>query len=355
MKTLYTITILTGLSLGLLHAQEVRTTPVGYVTHTLKAGQFNLIGLTMHEAVTVTGTFETVVGTTDGVSGATSTGTTFTDTDVDFDSLLTDGTTYIVEITSGSSDGAVDLTGTIQELVWTSPSATTDFIVTSDDLESGDNIDTLEYQIRPSTSLQDLFGATPSIASGATATASDIVWVPAGNGTFNRYFYRTSLGGSGTWYNIVDDEVVTESIPLVYTDGVMVEVKSTSTDSELVITGSVKTEAISFSVFTGFNLFSNVYPIGSTLQNCGLDEDLASGATASVSDIVWLPSENGGFVRYFYRTNLGGAQTWFNITDNVEVGDLEEDGVSLTSAFFVERKAGSDNFNLIPPSTYTNL
>ena len=50
------------------------TKPSGFVTHTLKAGQFNLIGLTLHDSISVAGKFTTVAGTI------------LTDSNVDFDS-----------------------------------------------------------------------------------------------------------------------------------------------------------------------------------------------------------------------------------------------------------------------------
>ena len=104
-----TITTLAACLLGVAGATAQNppsafTTPAGFVTHTLRAGQFNLLGLTLHEPVVASG----------DLTGVTS--TQLTDTDVDFGAVLTTGTTYILEITDAED---ASLNGTIQEVtVW---------------------------------------------------------------------------------------------------------------------------------------------------------------------------------------------------------------------------------------------
>jgi hypothetical protein len=80
-----TITTLAAMLLGTVGAFAVEASavmkPSGFVVHTLKAGQFNLVGLTLHEPVTVTGSFEALSGTT------------LTDCEVYFDTSLATGKT----------------------------------------------------------------------------------------------------------------------------------------------------------------------------------------------------------------------------------------------------------------------
>jgi len=334
MKKITTLTIASMLAgVAGLHAQAF-TNPSGYVTHTLKTGQFNPIGLTLHEPVTVSGAFETVSGTT------------LTDDDVDFDSVLTDGTTYILEITSGT------LSGTIQEVVWNSPSATNN-IVTSDNLGSDGLVAADTYQIRAASTLQGVFGTPPELVSTAVAASSDLVWVPTASGSYDRYYYRTpAFGGTPEWTDATTGEAIGE-LPLVYTDGVFVQLRDTSPEIDLVVTESVRTESVTIPAFTGFNLISNVFPVGSTVQNSGLENALVSGATVSSSDVVWiLDVVTGQYDRYYYRTPVfGGSPGWVDAVDNSAIPDNFE----LPSAFFIQRVGGDTNIDIAAPAEYSNL
>jgi len=150
MKNTIKLTIV-ALFLGVssLMAQDSTTAytkPSGFVTHTLKAGQFNLIGLTLHKPVTVAGTFTAVSETT------------LTDSNVDFGSVLTAGKTYILEITD-AADSA--LNGTIQEITsWSGNAITTPVDLVAYGLSVGD-----KYQLREVATLQQIFGTPPIIKS----------------------------------------------------------------------------------------------------------------------------------------------------------------------------------------------
>ncbi|MEJ6701512.1 MAG: hypothetical protein QNL01_11165, partial [Akkermansiaceae bacterium] len=148
-----TITTLAALLLGTAGAfaqSTAYTMPSGFVTHTLKAGQFNLIGLTLHSPITVSGAFETVSGTT------------LTDTSVDFTTALTAGKTYILEITENTVDPS--LVGTIQEITsWTATMLTTPQDLDADGLAGETAVganDGAKYQLRAATTISDVFGAT---------------------------------------------------------------------------------------------------------------------------------------------------------------------------------------------------
>ena len=302
------------------------------MTHTLKSGEFNLIGLTLHESVVVAGSFESVSGTT------------LTDTDVDFDGVLTDGTTYILEITNAAN---ASLNGTIQEVtIWNGNAITTSDDLVADGLAAGDS-----YQLRRAATVQQVFGTPPALASTAAVNSSDIVLVPDGSGGYVRYFYRTPLFGTASWFNADTNQEVTEGIPVVFTDAIFVQLQDSSPDVDLVVTGSVKTDGVSIAVFNGFNPVSNVYPVGSTLQNSNLESTLTSSAAVTSSDSVWLPDGNGGYTRYFYRTPLFGDSSWVNATTGTEVTE----DVPLTSAFFIQRIGDSINVDITPPSSYEGL
>ena len=347
-----TITTLTALFLSvpvILAQTTAHTKPTGYVTHTLKKGQFNLVGLTLHEPITASGIFETVQSNDNGTPGTSSPEvdddySVLTDDEVNFSTTLTAGKTYILEITDAAD---TSLNGTIQEVtVWSNNTLTTPQDLYAEGLRAGD-----KYQIRAAVTLQQVFGEVSVLQANGSESSADVIWVPDAGGNFIRYYYRTSLGGGGTWYNATDTVAVSGDIPLVYTDAVMVQMRDASPDVSLVVTGTVKTGGVSIAVYNGFNLVSNVYPVGSTLQNSGLAADLESQGSEAASDIVWLPDGNGDFVRYYYKTALGGAQSWHNAsTDSTVSAD-----VPLTSAFFIQRGGTAKNMDLSPPSGYSGL
>ncbi|RUA07720.1 MAG: hypothetical protein DSY82_07765, partial [Flavobacteriia bacterium] len=296
------VALLLGASSLMAQNAEVYTKPLGVVKHTLKAGQFNLVGLTLHNPTLVAGSFTTVSGTT------------LTDSKVNFDSALTAGKTYILEITDAADPA---LNGTIQEITsWSGNAITTPVDLVAYGLSVGD-----KYQLREVATLQQIFGTPPIIKSTASVSSSDVVWVPDENGEYVKYFYKSSLIGSGSWYNVVTNTKVDGDIPIVYTDAIMVEVKPASPDVDLVLTGSVKTDDISIAVINGFNLVSSIYPVGATLQNSGIAADLKSTASPTSSDMVWLPDNSGGFVQYYYKTPLIGSPGWYNQTVGAPVSD----------------------------------
>ena len=198
-----------------------------------------------------------------------------------------------------------------------------------------------------------MFGNPPELVSTAVAASSDIVWVPTASGSYDRYYYRTPLfGGTSSWVNADTDAAIGE-LPLVYTDGVFAELRSTSPQLDLIVTGAVRTESITIPAFTGFNLISNVFPVGSTIQNSGLQDVLTSAAVAASSDIVWiLDTVTGQYDRYYYRTPLfGGAPAWVDAADD----SVLPDNFELPSGFFIQRIGGDTNIDIVAPPEYSNL
>lgn len=325
MKTT-TITTIAALLLGSssLFAAEAFTKPSGFVTHTLKAGQFNLIGLTLHESVAVSGTLT-------GVST-----TTLTDTNVDFDATLANTSTYILEITSGA------LSGTLQEVSqWGTPDVNS--LTTPNDLTAG--VDTVvvgdAYQVRQAATLEDVFGTTDSVLQkGVISTLADIVWIPDGLGGYGRYFLSTT----NLWKN-ASNNALAPNVPLVYVDAIFIQRKGA--DVDLVITGVVKSNSSAVVLTTGFNPVSVVAPVGSTLQNSGLSDSLTAGAIATLADIVWVADGSGGYDRYYYHS----TNVWRNATTNANVAV----DVVLPSGIFVQRKGAATEVVLTPPAGYSGL
>ena len=317
-------------SSGLMAQTTAYTKPSGFVTHTLKAGQFNLIGLTLHEAVTVTGSFSEVSGTT------------LTDEDVDFTATLTAGKTYILEITSGT------LSGTIQEITaWSGHTITTPADLVADGLAALDT-----YQMRKTMSLHDVLGATNSAGLQASANAdpreADIVFLPKSGGGFDRYFY-SSLADFDGWLNA---ETFAVSNPdLIYTDGIIIQRRGAS-DIDLVLTGTVKTVSTTLALTESFNYLGAVFPVGSTLDSSDLHTSLQTSANADPreADVVFIPKGEGGYNRYFYST-LDGFSGWLDAETFQAAG-----AIPISSGLIIQNKSGTSKPATIePPVGYSDL
>ena len=330
-----TITTLAAMLLGTAGAFAVEsaayTKPSGFVTHTLKAGQFNLIGLTLHQPIAVTGAFETVSGTT------------LTDSDVNFDTALTAGTTYILEIIDAAD---TSLNGTIQEVTdWSGNTITTPQNLVTDGLAVGD-----KYQLRAAKTISDIFGATNIAGLQPTdefkSDEADVVFVPNGAG-FDKYFYSNLTGATG-WFK--SDFTAADNAPLPYMDAIFV-LRRAATDLNLVVTGSVKTIQVTLALGAGaFNYITTVYPVGATLGNSGLEANLTATDEfkADEADVVYMPNGSGGYNTYFY-SDLTGAIGWFksDFTDATNV--------PMQTGIIILRRGAAINATITPPSSYSGL
>lgn len=335
-----TITTIAALLLGAAGAyaqggtsNTAYTKPSGFVTHTLKSGQFNLIGLTLHKPVAVSGELETVSEKT------------LTDTSVDFTTVLTAGKTYILEITANPAEPS--LVGTIQEVTsWAATTLTTPQDLGADGLtgDTGDGVDNANgarYQLREAVTLETVFGTTDSVLQkGVISTLADIVWIPDGAGEYNRYF----LSNTNQWKDATTNTAA-PNVPLIYVDALFVQRKGA--DVNLVVTGNVKTINTVVALSPGFNPISIIAPVGSTLQNLGLDKSLQAGVISTLADIVWVPNASGSYDRYYLHT----TNVWRDATTNADVAS----DVVLPKGIFIQRKGVAQNINITPPSGYSNL
>ncbi|MGJ8673389.1 hypothetical protein [Rubritalea sp.] len=319
-------------SLASMNAQTATTDPVGYVTVNLTGNGYNLVGLTLHEATEISGSFETVNGVQ------------LTDDDVDFSTILEDDTSYILEITSG------DASGLIQEI--TTTDVNTNVISTPDDLSDlgeGSISAGAEYKIRKAATISSIFGADNSagLLEGTSIGASDVIWVQNGSGSFNKYFYHSGqtvpFPISEGWKSSTLTDVST--LPLIYTDGLMIETNDSS-DKSLTLTGSVISQAKQMVVTEGFNLLGTVFPIGTTLSASGLENDLLGGTSLGTADVLWLSNESGGFDKYFYHT---GQTVPFPISAGWKNSTLSDASTQeISGAIFIERQSGDTSITSTP-------
>ena len=326
MKNLIPITLAATLvASGISSAQTpAYSKPSGYVTQQLQPG-FNLVGLTLQTAPAFSGQVSGVSGSTITLSSAVS-------------SVLPSGKTFILEVSSGVASGIV------QEFTQFSGSAIT--LPTS--IAGLANNDLVVIRIAPT--LEEVFGTL--LQSQATAGGSDIVWIPSGSGAYDRYYRKTPLFGAASWKKVGNPELDAPNTPLVYLDGMFVEVKSSA--KTLTVAGTVKVTPSKFSISTGFNLVGTTFPVGSTLSSSGLQSVLQTQATLGGSDVVWISTQPGSFTKYFYKTPLFGTPTWVSVVNNVQT-DIQGSTITVPGSVFIERKGVTKVVTITPPVSYNSL
>jgi len=302
--------------------------PAGFVTHTLKAQQLNLIGLTLHEPVVYSGSFDAVEGLA------------LRDSNADYDATLISDSSYVLEIVDNPTDPS--LNGVIQVITdWTAQEITTTADLAGDGLAAG-----AEYNLRAPKTISDVFGSSNSagLTAGANMASADVIWLHNGVG-FDKFYYSEGGGfggGEAGWKDDSGDDA--GDFPIIYTDAVIIQNKAL-TDKKLVVSGVVKTKAVTLALMEGkFNFISSTFPVGSTLGNSGLEVDLVAGPDKVSSDVVWMPNDEGGYDQYYYST-----EGWKDVQDQPASETL------LTSGIIIERIGDNANAKLTPPEAYNDL
>ena len=316
---------------GSAFSQEAVSGAGGYETLTIKAGQFNVLGLRLHEPQVVSGTFDS-----QDANG-------LTDNDVNFDDLLSAGTRYLVEIT-----GATGSEGTVIEVdSWAQN--TLNVSGTSAD-------DATDYTIRAAKTINDVFGADNAAGLKASTDGSfgdsSIVFVPNGAG-FDRYAYIDIPGAFQGWLDVAQGTEAGD-VHLNYIDGLIVQEKGDQ-DLSLVVTGMVKTSATKLPVDQLFTYLGTTYPAGSTLGNSGLGSSVSSCVDGSVNgaDVVYIPTADAtGFDRYIHVDIAGVFTGWLEIATGAAADDVE-----LSSAIIIDQAGSNQAYNsdLSPPDYYEDL
>ena len=306
--------------------------PAGFVTHTLKAQQLNLIGLTLHEPVVYSGSFDEVEGLI------------LRDINADYDAALTSGNSYVLEIVDNPTDPS--LNGVIQVITdWTAQEITTTEDLTADGPVAGLAAGA-KYNLRAPKTISDVFGSSNSagLTAGANMASADVIWLHNGVG-FDKFYYSEGGGFGGGEAGWKDDSGADAGdFPIIYTDAVIIQNKAL-TDKKLVVSGVVKTKAVTLALMEGkFNFISSTYPVGSTLGNSGLETDLVGGVDKDSSDVVWMPNDEGGYDQYYYST-----EGWKDAQEQPASDTL------LTSGIIIERIGDNANAKLTPPEAYNDL
>jgi hypothetical protein len=306
-------------------AQTTATTkPVGYRTETLKGGGiFNLLSPNLDNAVGAAGTIDVIATTT------------LTDNEANFAAAFTAGEPLTLKIVDGANAGIItDVTAF---------TATT--LTTADDISSLIAAG-VKYEVRKTPTVASLFGATNSAnLLGGASGAADIIWIPAGAGTYTQVFYSTGgLPGVG-WRRVGGGATNAANDPISIVDGIFIQRRG-ATDLSVVFTGHVQTTATKTGVTPGFNPLSRVIPVDLKLVDSGLQNELAQG-TSGTADLIWNPVGDGTYAQLYYSNGGLAGVGWRQVGS----GNADRAETALKSGFLVQRKSASGtNVTLrIPP------
>jgi hypothetical protein len=304
------------LAFGLLAANvtwaqnTATTTPVGYVTQTIPPNVFTYCGLTLHSPIIASG-----VITSSDASSVTQSG-------FNFDSILTAGDVYVLELENG----------TIQEVKsWDSSGR----LVTSENISSQITDNVTEYSLRKAKTVNDVFGANNSF--GLTSTDSEIqnadqIYLPTSSGTIIIYYYNDGSPDTG-WYT--SDGNLAGNLPIIYSDGFYIK-RVNGDPVNIVLQGEVKTRPTAGVYTPGWNILSSVVPAGLTLQNSNLQNFITSSSDGDylTVDNVYIPNGQSFDIVYYY--NDGGPDTGWYTSAGDPAGNL-----ALSGAFLILSRSGN--------------
>lgn len=314
----------------------------GYTTYDIQPG-FNLIGLTLHKPV------ETSAAVT-----ATSGNILTVDQDL---AELTTGSTYVLEFTSGSLAGTIQVVTAWQGMNLTTPD---DLSATIDaDLNANPPV-AVNVQFRKAATIFDTFGGDADrdgeinndefevVINKGTSATGDLILVTDGAGGFTTYWHTPdSQFGAGSWQKAGSSDVGDD--PVIYTDGMYVQ-NRTQEPYDIVLTGMVKTQDTELGVMAGFAYFSSVYPVGSTLSTSGLADYIQKG-TSSSGDVLIMAD---GTQFWHTEDSQFGAGSWQGSGPGVDPNNTADSAIS--SGFIIQRRAANPyNALYTPPGFYDSL
>jgi hypothetical protein len=303
------------------------TTPVGYVTETLRPNQYNLIGLTLQNPTVSAGVVASATSNSVTVTGAT------------FSSLLTAGQTYILELADG----------TIQEVA-----AWTDTVLsTPENISSKITAGTTEFKLRKAATVSSVFGAQNSAGLKASPdgdpTTADNLVISTDSGLLTVYFFDDGAGTTG-WYDASGNPA--DSVVLPYSDGFFVQ-RVSGSDINLVVSGELKKAPTSTVISPGYNYLSGVSPAGTglTLATSGLADYISRSADgdASTVDNVLLPTSGGSYTNCYFFDDGAGTTGWYDASGN------PADTSNISSGFLIYNVGETKSLKISVPSSYATL
>ena len=330
LTTLKSVAIALGFALPAF-GQTAVSPVVGYETVSLQPGQFNFFGLRFAEKVETTGQFE---------SGDA---TSLTDNEGDF-SFVEDGQTYIIEFAGGSS------------IVAESESFNGNSVAVD-----GTGFTGIDFTIRRVARLGDVFGENneAGLLEGNGPDTADVIFLPQPDGSFAQVFRNPGLSVGTTvinppFYSDLSGNVADPA--LVFTEAILVRTQAASSPS-FTVAGALITSPQAFPLNGGdsFNFVSSIYPVGATLGDTNLADNLQEGTGVDNSDVVFLPRASGAFDQFFFNQGLTVGTTVINPPGWQNLAGDNADAEEITSGFIILRRGDDTTGTISPPPVITDL
>lgn len=305
---------------------EAQPSILGYETLVVHASACNLLALRFHQPAVTAG-----IGTTSA--------TTLTNNNLDFDTALSSFQPYLVELTSGSRAGKV--------LDIVSFSGHTLSVAESLPTESN-----VLYRIRAIPRLSEVIDPLETLAvDDFNPDHGDLILIPSGGGKFEQYFYSSRIGHMG-YFNATTG--MPEDPLLRYTEAFFYLRRDVS-PFYLVVSGEVKLTNTLLAVTDNFNYVGSAYPL-IKLGDTHLEVSLRAG-TADSADMVWLQDATGSYQRYFYANGPLPANVGWRLVGAAPGSENNDQGaVSTSSGMIIQRRAPLPyEVLLTPPAYYSNL
>jgi len=339
---------------------NVYTAPVGFITQTANASGLTFWGLGMTQLPTQVG----LVGSIASNQMIDTSGSWSND---QFDALNGSGNSAceieFLQPTGSPTNWA--FSGLIDEVT---ASVAPNIIYTSDPNDASLIAAGYRYQIRPSWTLNALFGSTDSggLFGASTAGAADNVqvWNPNTQG-FITYFYKTNTSGGGVGWRASNALSANAGTNILYLDGGLVINRKIATSTNVLLVGAVKDadptvaavgQTIVPVVQSGLTFAGYVYASSLTLGQSGLyttnpATGLFGASTAGAADNVqiWNPVTQG-FITYFFKTNTNGGGVGWRASNALST-DASTNVIPLGSVLVINRKQASP-FNWFAPQPY---
>ena len=276
-------------------AQDVSSTPVGYVTITISGNGYTAVTNPLQNAVVYSGTASSVAGDTITTSFSLTSGEVAA-TDAEGNSA------YYVQTASGA---IYDVTANTDSTITVSSDVSA--LIAADDAIS----------VKKYTTIADIFSADNAfgLTSGGDSSSSDIVYIMSsdGTGSYAQYYYQTDpfggfLGGDG-WRLAGDSSTDRSNVIVAPDDGLIVN-RISSGDVSVVVSGTVNAIDHTRTLPNGFSLVAYPFPVDTTLDDSGIyaaDNGYTSGGDVSQSDIVFVLASDGSFTQYYRQTDPFGG------------------------------------------------
>lgn len=318
-----TLTAPVGAVAGVAGVSSSLSTPVGMITEHLRPGM-NLIGLRLHQPSKASGKINAIGADYAELASANE------DKTGPLKLTLSEGRTYVLEITSGDKAGA------IQEITqWQGLRLKLAEDLAGAGVKVGDS-----FNLRQAATLNSVFDPRSTrLQNGESPATADRVFIPQGSsfGQFRACFILRTPETPALWADAATRKPVGD-LPLVYPDGLIVQIHGAQPVA-LVFSGEVKPGPTRSLVKPGLNLIATPYPGSDHLQGLGLDNDLTKNDNPKLADHVWVADDsNGAFAIYF----LNQSGHWAAASNRREAAAK----IPVGSAILVDRKGPAALFCL---------